>query len=186
MQKDKIENLVRLVKKGDQDAFSELYDLFIDPIYRYVYYRVNSGDVEDLVASIFVKLWENIHKYRAKKKFFSAWLFKIAHNMVVDYYRSAKDRNFDELSIDVASLEREHNPIKRVEKDFDQRALRVALKHLKRSHREVIIHKFINDFSNKEISEILGKSEGSLRILQHRALKALKLELEKTGVKYEI
>lgn len=183
-----IENLVDLVKEGDHEAFSELYDIFVDPIYRYVYYRVNSSDAEDLVATIFVKVWENIRKYRAKKRTFSAWIFKIAHNIVVDYYRAAKDRNFDELNlnIDVASAERQHNPIKVTETQFDNKLLKSALANLKKDYQDIIIYKFINEFSNPEIAALLGKSEGSLRILQFRALKALRRELENAGLNYEI
>lgn len=182
--KDQIEKLVELVKEGDHEAFSQLYDIFIDNIYRYIYYRVNSNDAEDLVANVFVKVWENIRKYRPKKRVFSAWIFKIAHNIVVDYYRTAKDRTFDELNIDVASLEREHNPIKDTEKGLDIEILKIALRRLKKPYQEIIIYKFLNELSNKEISEILKKNEGSLRILQFRALKALRRELEEMGLKY--
>lgn len=184
--KDEIEALVKLVKKDDHDAFSKLYDVFIDNIYRYVYYRVNSADAEDLVGTVFLKVWENIRKYKAGKKSFSAWIFRIAHNLVVDYYRTSKDRNFDELKIDIASYEREHNPIKTVEKGFDQAILKKALGRLKERYREIIIYKFINELSNSEIAEILNKSEGSLRILQHRALKALRQVFEEMGIDYTI
>ena len=172
--KDEINLLVEKVKEGDHDAFSDLYDIFIDQIYRYVYYRVNSSDVEDLVATLFVKIWENIQKFNPKKGAFSSWIFRITHNLVVDYYRKAKDNNFDELKIDIASKERTHSPLKATERVIDNEVLFQALKKLKKNYQEIIIHKFINELSNKEISEILGKSEGSLRILQHRALKALR------------
>jgi RNA polymerase sigma-70 factor (ECF subfamily) len=183
--KDEIEALVVRVKEGDEDAFSDLYDIFIDPIYRYVYYRVNSADAEDLVETVFLKVWENIHKYKQKKRLFSAWMFRIAHNLVVDYYRASKDRNFDELKIDIASRDREHNPIRRAERSLDKEILKKAIKKLKKNYQEIIIYKFINEFSNTEIAEISKKSEGSLRILQHRALKALKKVLEEMGAKYE-
>ncbi len=183
--KEEIEALVVKVQEGDHDSFSQLYDLFIDRIYRYVYYRVNSADAEDLVGIVFLKVWENIGKYKARKGIFSAWIFRIAHNLVVDYYRSAKDRDFDELGIDIASKDREHSPIKSAERGIDQKILKKALKNLKKNYQEIIIHKFINELSNAEIADILNKSEGSLRILQHRALKALRHELDDMGIEYE-
>lgn len=180
-----VEDLVKLVQKGDHDAFSKVYDIFVDHIYRYVYYRVNPFDVEDVVENVFLKVWENINKYKQReKKSFASWIFRISHNVVVDYYRAQRDQNIDELKIDIPATKREHNPIKVTEDVFDQNMLKKALKNLKKSYQEVLIYKFINDFSNTEISEILKKSEGSLRILQHRALKALRRELDDLRINY--
>jgi RNA polymerase sigma-70 factor (ECF subfamily) len=182
--KAEIEKLVLRVKEGDQEAFAELYNTFVDRIYRYVYYRVKVEDAEDLVGTVFLKAWENIWKYKAKKGSFSSWIFRIAHNLVIDYYRASKDVDFEELKIDIPSYKREHNPIGVVEQGFDVEVLKCALKKIKKTYQEVIIYKFINELSNAEIALILKKSEGSLRILQHRALKALKVELEEMNIKY--
>ena len=181
---EEVEKLVELVQDGDHEAFSRIYDIFIDPIYRYVYYRVNSADAEDLVETVFLKVWENIRQYKPKKKSFSAWVFRIAHNLVVDYYRAAKDRNFEELDMQIADQDRQHNPIKTVQNILDNQTLKIALRKLKKPYRDLVVYKFINELSNREIAEILGKSEGSLRILQFRALKALKKELADMGISY--
>lgn len=181
---EEIEKLVVMVQDGDHLAFAKLYDIFIDPIYRYVYYRVNSSDAEDLVETVFLKVWENIRQYRPKKKSFSAWVFRIAHNLVVDYYRAAKDRNFGELDIHIPDQDRLHNPVKNVQNTLDNQNLKKAISKLKKPYRDLVIYKFINELSNKEIADILGKSEGSLRILQFRALKALKKELADMGINY--
>ncbi len=182
--KDEIEALVVLVKKGDHDAFSQLYDIFVDPLYRYIYFRVNNQEVEDLMEIVFLKVWENIKKYTPKNKMFSAWFFRIAHNVVVDHYRSQKNETED-LPINVPAYKREHNPIKNTENRLHNEALRNALKNLKENYREVLVYKFLNDLSNPEIAEIMDKSEGSVRILQFRALKALKAELVNMGIKYQ-
>src|SRR3989338_10018248 len=87
-----IERLVLKIQQGDHDAFATLYDIFIDPIYRYVYYRVNQNDAEDLTEVVFLKVWENILQYKKQKSTFAAWIFRIAHNLVVDHYRATKDR----------------------------------------------------------------------------------------------
>ena len=184
--KDRVKEIEALVvksQKGDHDAFADLYEIFIDPIYRYVFYRVKSFDAEDLVETVFLKVWQNIRQYKPKKKSFSAWIFRIAHNLVVDYYRAAKSQQIDELSTEIPTNDREHNPIGKAEQSFDQEILKTALSKLKKNYQEIVIYKFINDFSNQEIAEILKKSEGSIRILQFRALKALRRELEEIGVK---
>lgn len=186
MKNEEIERLVKKVQNGDQVAFAKVYDALIDQIYRYVFYRVKDEEAEDIVENVFLKVWENIRKYKdAKGKSFSAWVFRIAHNLVVDHYRAAKDRNFDELDSNMPDHNREHNPIKTTENTIDQNVLKIALDKLKSPYREVIIYKFINELSNAEIAEILDKNEGSLRVLQFRALQMLKNELEEMGAKYD-
>ncbi|MEK7672591.1 MAG: sigma-70 family RNA polymerase sigma factor [Patescibacteria group bacterium] len=179
-----IEALVKSVQNGDQEAFAKIYDVFIDPIYRYVYYRVNSAEAEDLIETVFLKAWENIKQYKHDKKSFAAWLFRIAHNLVVDHYRSSKDKVYEELNAQLPDLNRQHNPIKSTQNILDNQMLKEAIGSIKREYREIIIHKFVNELSNKEIAEVLNKSEGSLRILQFRALKALRNVLEEKGVNY--
>lgn len=179
-----VEKLVVLSQSGDQEAFARIYDLYIDPVYRYVYYRVNSAEAEDLVETVFLKVWENIRQYRPKQRSFSAWIFRIAHNLVVDHYRSFKDRAFDEIDPQLPDQSRQHNPIKNTQNTLNNEVLKKALAKLKEQYREIILYKFINELSNTEIAGILGRSEGSLRILQFRALKALKKELEEMGVFY--
>lgn len=181
---EEIEKLVKKSQKGDPNAFAEIYDIFVDPIYRYVYYRVKSVDAEDLVETVFLKVWENIRQYKPRKKSFSAWMFRIAHNLVVDYYRSSKGNFIEELTPQLPDQSREHNPIRVTQGVLDQDLLKEAIRKLKKQYQEIIIYKFINDLSSKEIADILKKSEGSLRILQFRALKALKRELIDMGVKY--
>jgi RNA polymerase sigma-70 factor (ECF subfamily) len=179
-----VEALVYSAQEGDQDAFAKLYDHFIDQIYRYVYYRVQVEDVEDIVENVFLKVWENLKQYKPQQKSFSAWVFRIAHNLVVDHYRAAKDKAYEELSVDLPDVDRQHHPIRITQNRFDNETLKKAMAKLKKQYHDIILYKFINDLSNSEIAEILGKSEGSLRILQFRALKALRKELEELGVTY--
>ncbi|MBI4235410.1 sigma-70 family RNA polymerase sigma factor [Candidatus Peregrinibacteria bacterium] len=183
--KGEMEHLVDAVKKGDQDAFSTLYDILIGPIYRYIFYRVSRQDAEDLVENVFVKVWVNIHSYKNREgKTFSAWVFRIAHNLIVDYYRKSKNQAVEELSSNIPDVRREHNPIHSVAQFLDSTNLKKALRVLKKPYQDVVIHKFINGFSNAEIAEIMKRSEGSVRILQFRALKILKDELKSLGIKY--
>jgi len=180
-----LEILVEEAQNGSTEAFSKIYDQFIDTIYRYVYYRVKSDDAEDLVETVFLKVWENLKKYKRSSSGFSSWIFRIAHNLVVDYYRLKKDKDVSELDVQLADDKRDHNPIKQTEDVFNSEILKKALSKLKRHYQEIIVYKFVNEFSNEELAKLLKKSEGSLRILQFRALKALKYELDEMGVKYE-
>lgn len=184
--KAEIEVLVKLAQKADTDAFSKLYDIFIDPVYRYVYFRVKDLDAEDIVETIFLKVWESIRQYKHKKNSsFSSWIFKIAHNMVIDYYRSLKNKDVQSLDETIVDDTRHHNPLNNINLVIDNENLKIALSNIKKSYRDIIIYKFINELSNAEIAEILEKSEGSLRILQFRALNALKKELTDMGVNYD-
>lgn len=179
-----IEKLVLQIQDGDQESFAKIYDIFIDPIYRYVYYRVKSNYAEDIVETVFLKVWQGIHSYKKGKSSFIAWIFRIAHNTVIDHYRSTSDKDTEELDFSIPDTNRQHNPIKQTENVLDKNILRSALNTLKKNYRDVLIYKFINDLTNQEISEIMNKSEGSIRILQHRALKALEKELEERGINY--
>lgn len=176
-----IDALVEKVKKGDMQAFSRLYDIFITPIYRYVYYKVNQADVEDLTELVFLKIWENIHRYEKGQYSFSAWVFRIAKNLVIDHYRLFKDTV--PLDINLPDESDNISPRKKTERQMTKELLKGALNKLQDNHREILLLKFMKEMRNEEIAFLLGKSEGSLRILQFRALKALKKVLSEMGVK---
>lgn len=185
IQRDEMVDIfVKRAQNGDADAFGKIYDMFADQIYRYVYFKASEDDVEDIVETVFLKAWEKIHQYKTGKKSFSSWIFRIAHNLVVDSYRARKDKETVELTPDVAEYRREHNPIRVTEDKIHSDALKDALSAIKPRYRQVLILKFINELSNQEISGVLKKSEGSLRILQFRALRALKAEFERNGINF--
>jgi len=184
---DDIELWVEESKAGDHDAFAKLYDVLVDPLYRYIFYKVSEVDVDDLVETVFLRVWEKLHQYKKRKNYrFASWVFRIAHNLVVDHYRLSKERRVDELQDYVPDSRVDLSPVNSVKSVLNQNLLKSALSNINDSYREFIVYKFVNDFSNKEIAQILKKSEGSLRILQFRALKALKVELKDLGVDYDI
>jgi len=178
---ERIDYLVELAQNGDADSFGVIYDHFADQIYRYVYFRVPRSEAEDITEMVFLKAWEKLKQYAPRKRSFSAWLFRIAHNLIVDTYRLKKDSEVEELVPDVPEYRREHNPVKMAERTLDSDALKVALSKLTGKHRQVIILKFINELSNEEVAQIMKKTEGGIRILQFRALKSLKRELSDSG-----
>ncbi|EKD63434.1 MAG: hypothetical protein ACD_51C00280G0017 [uncultured bacterium] len=177
-----IDALVVSAQSGDTEAFSSIYDQYFSHIYRYIYYRANKEEVDDLVARVFMKAWDNLGKYKPKGASFGAWLFKIAHNLVVDQYRA--HRSIDEIPINLADERISADPQKVANNSLNQVVLKKALWELKEIYRNVIVLKFINGFSNQEIAEIMKRNEGNIRILQFRALKELKVSLEKMGYEW--
>lgn len=175
-----IDELVQKSQNGDGEAFAKIYDVFVTPIYKYVYFRVNSDDAEDLAELIFLKTWENIRQYRPGMGNFSSWIFRIAHNVVVDHYRAHRESS--ELSDNLQDMRIEADTTKRIHGRLTKELLYGALQELKDQYRQILVLKFINDFSNQEIARITGRSEAALRILQFRALKKLKGILLERGV----
>lgn len=171
--------LVRRAKEGDKDAFGAIYDHYVDSLYKYIYFRVPHAEAEDLLETIFLRVWENLHQYKEDKASFKSWLFRIAHNMVVDYYRMQK--GVDELTEMYMDDRQERNPIHVTENVLNSGVLYKAFKKIKKIYAQYLILRFVNDLSNAEISAILQKSEGGLRIIQFRALRALRKVLAEMG-----
>ena len=183
LHQQQIEELVIKAQHGDMDAYGQLYDAFIDPIYRYIFFRVNKDEAFDLTENVFLKMWENLQSYRPRSEaFFSSWLFRIAHNVVVDHYRGRKENV--SLDIDLPDTKRHHNPIIMTEQKLGQEALQIAIGKLKKKYQQVIILKYINELENEEIANILGCTEGSLRIIKFRALRALREVLQSMNIEY--
>lgn len=179
---EQIEDLVVKAQNADIDAFGKLYDHFIDQIYRYVYFKVGKDEALDLTENVFLKTWENLKSYRKGDKQFSSWLFRIAHNVVVDHYRLSKESL--SLDMDLPDNKRQNDPIVLTEQKLGSESLRKAIGKLKKKYQQIIILKYINELENYEIARVMHRSEGSLRILKFRALKALKQILENMNVNY--
>lgn len=178
-----IDALVIAAQEGDKDAFGQIYDHFFDKIFRYVYFRVKAKEVDDLVEIIFIKVWTNLLKYEKRDVSFGAWLFRIAHNVVIDHRRAHRSV----LPID-PRLEDKTNrnaPKERTQKALMAERLREEVQKLKEPYRQVISLKFLTGLSNSEIAEILGQREGNVRVLQFRALKELKQRLADLGFEPE-
>lgn len=175
--KFEVDELVKKSKAGDSTSFGKIYDLLLDRVYRFVYFRIgNKEETEDLTQVIFFKIWQNLVKYQQRDGVpFEAWVFRIARNQLADYYRVKKITiPIDEIEIEDTKPSPEQIADNVLNKD---RVLK-GLKKLNDSYREIIIMKFIEDLSNKEISKILKKQESYVRVLQNRALKALRKVIE--------
>lgn len=169
--------LVQRAIRHDPDAFGRLYDMYIDRVYRHIYYRVgNVADAEDLTQQVFLKAWQAIDRYKRATSPFLAWLMTISHNLVVDFYRAKKDKTY--LEAEVTANDSASSPEGIAEARFERQQLRRAILQLRGEQQRVIMMRFVEGFSYAEVASALGKSEGALRVIQHRALVALRQILE--------
>jgi len=161
--------------KGDGKAFAQLYEEHFDKIYRYVYLKVgNEAEAEDLTQDVFVKALEAIGSYRWRNLPFASWIFRIAHNQVIDYFRKqGKVEKVDLEDDDVAPVD-ESNPAHIAEQRFEIAELRENIKKLSPSQREVVSLRFGAELSTAEIAEALGKSTGTVKALQYNGIVALR------------
>ncbi len=171
----------------DRDAFGQLYDRYVTKIYQYVYYKVGSAsEAEDLTAQVFLRAWEAIGGYEWREHPFSAWLFRIARNLVVDYHRARRDTVSLEGSDgrDDIRPSDEQLPDASLQALFTSEQLRQAVSQLTEEQQEVIVLRFIEGYSTAEIAALMGKREGAIRGLQFRGLAALR-EIIQWGIEDE-
>jgi RNA polymerase sigma-70 factor, ECF subfamily len=174
---EEVWDLVDRAKEGDRAAFEELYRLHVDQIKRYLQVRVgDTHDAEDLTTQTFLKMLESIGRYNRRAVPFGAWLFRIAHNLAVDHFRANRRwRPADEVPEPLHGYEPSAE-----EKALDSLAHKRMLKLMNRlsgDQQKVLTLKFVLDYSNGEAATILGKSEGSIKSLQHRALDTLSVAM---------
>lgn len=170
------EYLVRQAVNGDQAAFTQLYDGNFDRIYRYIYVRVrNQAEAEDLTQDVFIKALEAIGSYKWRDLPFSAWLFKIAHNRVIDYMRKVSKEKRG--SLDEACAVSAEDPVHIAEQRAEVGELKAALSRLPEAQREVATLRFIAQLSIAEVAKTLGKSEGTVKALQFNATASLRKAL---------
>jgi len=171
--------LVQEAVKLNRTAFSELYNRYVEQVYRHVFYRVsNQADAEDITQETFLRAWKSINKYKNTGAPFVYWLLTIAGNLAADYYRKRqKTLISDEVDNDdqVGPLS---DPEGLAETNLDNRQVKAAVLKLKGDKQKVIIMHFIDGFTYEEIARILHKSEGAVRVIQYRALVDLKLILK--------
>ena len=170
--------LVQRAIGHDAEAFGRLYDMHIDRVYRHIYYRVgNETDAEDLTQQVFLKAWQAIDRYKKTASPFIAWLMTISHNLVVDFYRTKKDKAY--LEAEVLANGSASSPEQATEASFEQQRLRRAILQLGGDEQQVVILRFMEGFEFAEIASLLKKKEGNVRVILHRALVKLRNILEK-------
>jgi RNA polymerase sigma-70 factor (ECF subfamily) len=171
------EKLIELAVRGDSSAFGSLYDHYQAMIYRFVVIKVGSREeAEDITHQVFLSAWQKVRAYKHRGHPFSSWLYRIARNQVIDHYRAKKgDVSIDKIDPEVfATIERTADDLAQ---KFQLETVRKAIAALKPDYQDVIIMRFVEDISLKETAAILKKSEGAIKLIQHRAVKELKKAL---------
>jgi RNA polymerase sigma-70 factor (ECF subfamily) len=173
--------LVRRSQAGDTDAFGSLYDAYVERIYRYIYFRVADDKLaEDITSLVFLKAWEKLDTYRVGASTFIAWLYRIAHNAVIDEYRTRKVTvRLDDTQ--PTEIHHEDGVDEKIDLQFESEHLRKALHELTEEQQQVLILKFVSGLSTQEIAEQLGKQPGAIRALQMRALQGLARSVKLEG-----
>jgi RNA polymerase sigma-70 factor, ECF subfamily len=167
------EQLVQRAINGDRDAFTQIYDQHFDKIYRYIYVKVHSqAEAEDLTQDVFIKAYEGIKSYKWRDLPFTAWLFRIAHNRVIDHIRKTSKEK--KASLDEAGAIVGGDPVYITEQNFEVYQLKDALLRLPEAQREVATLRFISELSISEVASTLRKSEGTVKALQFNAVSSLR------------
>lgn len=172
----KEELIVKKAKKGNQEAFGQLYDKYITKIYRFIFFKVETkSEAEDITQQVFLKAWQNIYSFKNKKGArFSSWLYRIAKNAVIDHYRTKKEY----IDIEDIKYDKEFASSSDIEEKIQNtkkfKEVKKAIQNLSEDEQEVVVMKFVDELSNKEIGKILNKTQGTIRVIQYRALKKLK------------
>lgn len=166
-------DLIARAQRGNPEAFGDLYKLHLDAIYRYVHSRVGeTSEAENLTQTIFVKAWRALENYRPTQVPFRAWLYRIAHNAVVDYYRTKKNSALleEQTMLSDPSATPEESLISQERHD----TLKQAMTKLKPAYQQVLSLRFLNELDYSETADVLGRKVNAVRVLQYRALKALR------------
>ena len=170
---DDVRDLVDRGKRGDRDALEELYLLHFDRIYSYLHMSVgNRHDAEDLTTQTFLKMLEAIGRFEWKAVPFSAWLFRIAHNLAIDHFRATKRVQPEEDVPEPAGTEEASAEFHALH-SIGRASMLDLIAGLSPEQRQVLTLKFVFNFANGDVAQILGKSEGAVKSLQHRALASL-------------
>lgn len=167
-------NIVNDAVRGKSSAFGVLYDHYQPMIYRFVLVKVGRReDAEDITHQVFVSAWQNIRGYKHQGHPFSSWLYQIARNQVVDHYRAAKhETSLEKMDPEYFVLPATAHFDLSVKLQIEE--VRAAIAKLKPEYQDIVILRFIEDLPLKEVAEAIDKTEGAVKLAQHRAIKELR------------
>lgn len=169
------QNESRLVTRavdGNAEAFGDLYERHVSAIYQYIVYRVNDPqDARDMADEVFLKAWQNLSGYRPGKTPFRGWLYRIAHNMVIDHYRSRQE--VESLGDRDDLVDQQPNPERQLIQQEEGAKLATVIARLSPDYQQVLVLRYIQGLSTDEVAGVLDRSNGAVRVLLHRALKKM-------------
>jgi RNA polymerase sigma-70 factor, ECF subfamily len=176
-----VRRLVDRAQQGDRDALEELYLIHFDRIYSYLHMSVgNRHDAEDLTTQTFLRMLESIGRFRWQSAPFSAWLFRIAHNLAMDHFRSHR-RWQPEQEVPEPHGEEEPSAELEAMQSIGRQSMLELIEKLSPEQQQVLTLKFVFNFPNADVATILGKTEGAIKSLQHRALVSLQKQITADG-----
>jgi RNA polymerase sigma-70 factor (ECF subfamily) len=174
---DHVRVLVERAQRGEREALEELYLLHFDRIYSYLHMSVgNRHDAEDLTTQTFLKMLESITKFKWRSAPFSAWLFRIAHNLAMDHFRATR-RWQPEENVPEQPGEEEPSAESVAFQSIGRQSMLELIENLSQEQQQVLTLKFVFNFPNADVATILGKTEGAVKSLQHRALVSLQKQV---------
>ncbi|MFO7537264.1 MAG: sigma-70 family RNA polymerase sigma factor [Chloroflexota bacterium] len=175
---DEIELIERA--KKDQEAFGQLYERYADRIHNYIYYRTsNQADAEDLTARVFMRAMKHMPNFEYQGVPFSAWLYRIAHNLVANYHRDRSRRKIVALEDIIPWYADDEGPEFVAQLMEDKEHLLAAMRRLPADRQELLFLKFVERLTNAEIGDIMGRTEGAIKSLYHRTLLSLREDMQR-------
>lgn len=169
--------LVLQAQDGDAEAFGRIYDGYVERIYRFVFFRVDDQQTaEDITSQVFLKAWSNLDRFEFTRTPYIAWLYTIAHNTVIDHYRTRKITTALE-DVQLSQPDDAEAVENQIDLTVEMKTIKVAMQNLTDDQQQVLHLRFIEGMSNTEIAQQLGKREGAIRALQMRGLQALAKQL---------
>jgi len=172
--------LLKTAQEGNADAFGAIYERFAEKVYRYLNAHLGNGlDAEDLTEEVFIHVWRALPDYRERGTPFLAFVFRIAHNVLIDHYRRHRHQKDQVSSEDVPLRDQTPGPVEIISTDNERQELLQALDGLREDYRTVLVLRFLSELSPEETALAMGRSAGAVRVLQHRALTILRSRLEK-------
>jgi RNA polymerase sigma-70 factor (ECF subfamily) len=171
-------DLLAAARTYDEAALGELYDRYEAKIYSYIFRRTGDESLaEDMTSQVFMKMLESIRDEKAWHSSFSGWLYRIAHNLVIDYYRRRERQNTVNIEETGPTLIDVHDPEETVAARLDAERLRAAIRRLTPEQAEVVTLRFLEGYNVAEVAAMLGRTEGAVKALQYRAVTTLRLFL---------
>ena len=165
--------------QGDREAFGVLYERYVGRIYNYIYYRTgNTFDAEDLTERVFLRAMRHIGNYKDRGLPFSAWLYRIAHNLVANWHRDNSRRKEIPLNDGLLSYRQGELPENELLHLEERQRLMRVIRGLPAERQQLLILKFVDHLSNAEIGQVMGRTEGAVKSLYHRTLLSLRDELK--------
>ena len=178
--------IIQQASEGSKEAFGLLYENYVDRIFNYIYYRTgNIHDAEDLTARVFQRAMKHILNYQDRGIPFSAWLYRIAHNLVANWYRDNSRKQEVSITEKIILPAKQEHPETTIMRNDKQEALLQLIRALPQDRQQLLILKFVENYSNAEIGTIMGRSEGAIKSLYHRTLLALRDQVDDLEVEIE-